>query len=713
MSQTTTINAGELGKTITLQEGKALTITGSAGAAGMAYLLDPALGGTNSSKSWVIGTGPLPPIGSFNGAQKVLVTCTVGSIDAVVGDAVLVMPQLDTAGGALIDTIGNRRTLGEAYSPQSKRLPMFYVRTRKELKSATFTHTNTPTAAPTEIYIDFNRGLDTNPGTRYSPKKNPSSISGQSIGGNSLILFATDSLWDIVATSAASNIIDVQNMKGTSGNRLYIGAYDPAGHTGLKPTFTYGYEPAAGDWVWSATYNAWELTIATASPQQDMACFFGTAKIAGTNAWQGNHPPLFGDLQYGFITGSPGKLYVWAPSTQNPTSYYGKVRTCPNTRGLFHNVWQGLQYTTIENLHFQDMAAGISNNVSSGAGAHVGLDVRNCEVDRGQLLGWFSGSAGAHSFTASNNIGRDCGSSLIKASQNSNGGTHTYDMSYNKIYGCNKQQSAHGGFYFQLVSAALGDGRIHHNYIRDAWNGTGTELNNSAQGAGSGYGSPFDGCGVYFDVTSDKCVAYANIVEHSHVGLQANSAKQMQFLSNITIDCNVHCTVTDDGTGGNDVVVAHGTYINNLVDTNQLKRGTTSDPRRGISVWFKPATAGSVRVFNNALHRTASVAGQPAIRIEADSPTKYCAGNAISGWSDAAKVQEISLTGTNPTLDLTATAAVLTSGGATWFDGATAVPIAGGPLVNAGVRHIDGLYDVTGTAYERLPTIGAVEYTAS
>ncbi|MBV6321906.1 SGNH/GDSL hydrolase family protein [Duganella violaceipulchra] len=87
MTITTTIKAGDSPQTITLHEGKALTLTGAAGAVGVAYQLDLVLGGTNSVKSWAVGTGALPQIGPYSGTQNILITCTAGSINATVGDA--------------------------------------------------------------------------------------------------------------------------------------------------------------------------------------------------------------------------------------------------------------------------------------------------------------------------------------------------------------------------------------------------------------------------------------------------------------------------------------------------------------------------------------------------------------------------------------------------------------------------------------------------
>lgn len=91
MTITTKIKAGDLPQTIPLPEGQSLTLSGSAGTSGVAYLLDKVLGGTNSLKSWAIGNGTLPAIGGYAGTQQILITCTAGSISAEVADAVLTL----------------------------------------------------------------------------------------------------------------------------------------------------------------------------------------------------------------------------------------------------------------------------------------------------------------------------------------------------------------------------------------------------------------------------------------------------------------------------------------------------------------------------------------------------------------------------------------------------------------------------------------------
>ena len=96
MSTTTTIKAGESAKTVTLPEGKAMVLTGAPGTSGVAYLLDQALGGTNSLRSWAVGAGALAAIGPYENTQKIHLTCSAGSIAATVKEAVLTISGTPT-----------------------------------------------------------------------------------------------------------------------------------------------------------------------------------------------------------------------------------------------------------------------------------------------------------------------------------------------------------------------------------------------------------------------------------------------------------------------------------------------------------------------------------------------------------------------------------------------------------------------------------------
>jgi uncharacterized repeat protein (TIGR02059 family) len=118
MTQTTTIKAGESAKTITIQEGLGLVLTGMAGAIGMAYQLDPILGGTNSVRSWTIGAGALPQIGPFAGQRKVLVTCEAGAIEATLQSAVLGMTSGGGASDIAFSNVISLTSGGAAFMPK-------------------------------------------------------------------------------------------------------------------------------------------------------------------------------------------------------------------------------------------------------------------------------------------------------------------------------------------------------------------------------------------------------------------------------------------------------------------------------------------------------------------------------------------------------------------------------------------------------------------
>jgi hypothetical protein len=617
----------------------------------------------------------------------------------------------------------------------SKQFPYLWKMTRKALNVSTFPSSFGPTpTGGTEIYVDFNRGNDTNAGTRAAPKKNLSALSGQTYGAGTIIALASDSQWDIVATQAAHNAVNADNWVGSSGNPILITSYDAAGHTGTKPTITYGYYPASSEWTWDATMNAWRWspTQSGMNPDATMAVFFGPSKLHGIDVVQDPNNktlssyPLFADLQFTHKTdyNTVQNVWVYAPSNTDPTTYYGSVMISLTGRGAFKSAWTGLSNTIIDGIKFQNTACGIwiSVGANSGANVHTGLVIKNCELYRAGLLFWKCNEVAAHSFTINNNKGTDLPAGLVKLA---GVGTLAYNVYSNSVVGCNRQYSGGGAFYVQTTAASLGAAKLHHNYVYDAWNGVATELNTNGR---SGYGFAYDGSAYYFDLGGNNNLAYANISERCHVAAQTNSAKTVMIIGHIALDCNVLSTSTDAGhAGSNDVTIAHCTYINHLIDVNQLKRGTTSRPELGISNWFETATSSAIRVYNNALWRQYQVTGMEAIRIANEAPTKFVAGNAISGWSGGSTVGTTGIAGAyavsraidgSAISDISSTAININGGlnaamdGATWFDGSTAALAANSPLYRAGVRYLDGLLDASGSAFSKMPSIGAMEAAA-
>lgn len=116
-----TITAGGTPQTITLPEGRVLSVSGTAGTTGVIYRLDQVLGGTNSLQSWPVGAGALAPIGPYAELQRFLLTCTTGAVQAAVRNVVVAAPRM--AGAALGGTVSRAALSSLRYEALSKSLP--------------------------------------------------------------------------------------------------------------------------------------------------------------------------------------------------------------------------------------------------------------------------------------------------------------------------------------------------------------------------------------------------------------------------------------------------------------------------------------------------------------------------------------------------------------------------------------------------------------
>lgn len=92
-------------ETIRLLEDQALTVSGVTGTVGSVSRVDAA--GAVVGTPWAVGAGTLPPIGSASGGLKLVIACTAGSIDAMVGDAVLAIPAPKADAGNTLGILGD------------------------------------------------------------------------------------------------------------------------------------------------------------------------------------------------------------------------------------------------------------------------------------------------------------------------------------------------------------------------------------------------------------------------------------------------------------------------------------------------------------------------------------------------------------------------------------------------------------------------------
>lgn len=266
MTQTTTIKAGESAKTIQIPEGQSLTISGSVGALGTAYLLDAIQGGLNPVKSWPIGTGPLSlPIGPFANTQLVHIACQVGQITATTQDAVL------TVSGAVAAVITGSGIVNDYITAT---LPAGVVGTlqfTKTLKASPFTKSNISGAVANAVNslqykvlladLPYNFGCDSS--NTVSPSNTIAAVAA-STGGDPVPVTATA----ITLTGPTSTAVGAESSAFTV-------SLSPVGGTVASPVTV---TPTA---VTGVTFSPASLTLSTASPS---ATFTATASTAGTKA---------------------------------------------------------------------------------------------------------------------------------------------------------------------------------------------------------------------------------------------------------------------------------------------------------------------------------------------------------------------------------------------------------------------------------------------
>jgi hypothetical protein len=551
--------------------------------------------------------------------------------------------------------------------------------------------------ATSELYIDFNRGNDANPGTRVSPKKNVSVLHGANFGAGSVIALASDSSWQL------TSYVNMDNIKGVDGNPVTITAYDPAGHTGMRPRLTNLKASVAGDWTWVAAKNAWKMSTGNAWIGPGTVLFFGAGKEHGLRIWQDqSQPAMLGDRQWGARTdyATYSEIYVYAPANTNPVNYYGGVFYAVANVGVFHSAWQGMRHTVFDGLEFFDSGSGVLATPNAGAGAHQGLVVKNCHAARSQLLDFYSAENAAHQFTAFGNTAADLPHTMIKLAGS---GTFTADIYRNKCSGAGIQYGAMGAIYTQAKAASMGDIVVRQNYLTDCVNGAGSEL-------GAGYGCAFDGAAIYADLGADKTLFFGNLMERCGKPIQTNSAKSVQVISNIVVDCESFSSHTDAGlAGSNNVTIAHNTYVSTKpVGTYKTGRSVPLDGGC-LNAWFESGAGATQRVFNNAFV-TQFERGGSTIRMSAEATTQFCGGNAVAGWNNAQGLVVQKSVNSGAVQNLTATGAPITTGDIdAWFVKGSVAPRTDGPLSRAGVRHMADLFDATGTPFDVIPSIGAVE----
>lgn len=417
-------------------------------------------------------------------------------------------------------------------------------------------------------YIDFNRGLDANNGwTPSTPWKTLSMMANFDPGnsGDGGIYLASDSIWTIDQTLAATGNQSQTRFNGIAGHPAFIMPYVPSGgDAGLMPTITRRMIPTPADWLWDATLNfgvakGWYLQFAYSASQWDALVEVNGVIVETTNqdttnnkgygyingvmngANAGNYVNgmTYDTLRFNYdfsgtnVGGSTNaRIYLsgaglhTSGAGNDPSSVFGpgaiKIAT-----GQFWPFYDSLNYTTISGIK---VAGGGGLLLYQGTADTIrqGFEMVGCEsydtvcpvrINSG------TGSVATTKWTMDihdNHFERLTGPALLGYGI----GVAGYFRNNTMING-NLASSMGGGVYVQFKPSTVGGAadpfRVEKN-VADTWK----------NGAGN---NTWDGGCYYADLQDEGTIFSHNTAKNSFVAYQCGSGKRSEWYGNISLNC--------------------------------------------------------------------------------------------------------------------------------------------------------------------------------
>lgn len=380
-----------------------------------------------------------------------------------------------------------------------------------------------------EYLIDFNRGSDSAAGSIAAPWKNLSKLATVTISSGDTVWLANDSHW--VLTSR----ILVGTAAGTITSPATIAARDTGGGRDASPTITYNLTITSGQWTYSAPNNAW---------------FYDTGLKPGTMAWielGGGDLAMYQEaaLPLASIDGcwakSGNTIYLYAPSSIDPTTYYGGVVWSPSDHAAM-SVSNNGAYLVIDGLKFTRSGTGIIG-YSDTAGTR-NLVVRNCCVyDGGPLIFANTNTAGDLRVTVEGCVGERTPAAFVHLQDVSGVGMGPYAVQHNTFRnsGLGFPQ---GAIYLQVRGSP---GKVMYNDIADAKYGTPLQ--------------PNDGCCIYAEAGASQVHVFGNYLHDSICAMQDNSGRTTRWTGNVIDNCWAAMKCTDES----NIAATNHTFINNTI----------------------------------------------------------------------------------------------------------------------------------------------------
>jgi len=525
-------------------------------------------------------------------------------------------------------------------------------------------------------YVDNNRGLDTNDGlTPATAWKTPNKLNAvASAPPDTYFLFADDSVWTFDLADSW-RIVPPATWTGSQSRPVVLSTYTPAGQTASRPLFQRYIDIPENAWTYSAPNNGW---IYTAPAAVGNLCY---VRIADT--WEASRIDI--GLPLASVDGryhnSGNNFYLYAPSTTNPTAYYGKVRLGTDSPILTVSSARG--WVKVTGWEFSEAGTcikGYSNNVNptglivdnirasyvsnpiTGMGETAGtlrMFVRNCEISQ-------FGSTGITAFTPDGL------------------GFKQLEIHDNLIYDGVKTYSQ-GGIYLQARSPGFKP-QVFHNRLHTIHYGTRDKTS--------------DGSAIYAETGSDNLDVYANTVWNCTVALQDNSGRTSRWHSNLVYGCHAAMSVTDEQNNG----TMNHTFHNNTCIVGydvpqQFGPGTDFLGWRMYAHNKAPEYHVDVSVRNNVFNNVGALSNTAAVYL-AEAPTTWSGTidtNLQNGFTENARQQYAG--GAIATSDWTVADPQLDS---------TFHPKLNSPLLGAGV-HLGYRRDYDGKQRPNPPSIGAFD----
>jgi len=433
-----------------------------------------------------------------------------------------------------------------------------------------------------EYLIDFNRGNDANAGTIAAPWQNLSKLSTLTLNNGDTVWLANDSHWVLSARYSFGTIAGTKRLPVTVARR------DTGGGGGAYPTITYNISIAANQWTYSAPNNAWTYD-AGFLPGLMAWIELGGSKLA---MYQEAALPL-ASID-GCWTKSGNTIYLYAPATIDPTTYYGGIIWSPSDKAPINFSNDG-GYLVIDGLKFTRTGTGIIAYADTAGTREI--VVRNCRsYDTGPLVFANTNTAGDMRVTVEDCVGERTSAAFVHLQDVGGVGMGPYTIQRNRFRnsGLGFPQ---GAIYLQVRGAP---GKVLFNDIADAKYGTPLQLN--------------DGCCIYAEIGSSQVLVAGNYLHDSICAMQDNSGRTTTWTGNIIENCWNAMKCTDESNNN----ATNHTFVNNTIigAGSPDPRPQYTDKPSGNGWWAYETTtpAMTLNISNNIFmaHQKASSIG-PAI----------------------------------------------------------------------------------------------------